>query len=231
MKLPFLLSVPHAGLIIPEEVQDICILGEDDIIKDGDEGAAEIYFPLKSSVARIVSTNIARAIIDMNRREDDRRKDGIIKTHTCWDIPVYSKSPSEEIIQSLIRRYYHPYHRDITEISKGLKLGIDCHTMAAKGPPVGPDSGIERPYICLSNGNGTCTREWIESMEACMEKTFCSKVSINYPFKGGYIIHSHANELPWIQLEISRAPFSSNGEKSRRLFEALAQWYKTIFRS
>ena len=80
MTLPFLVSVPHAGLSVPPEVEGLCILEEQDIIEDGDEGAAEIYYPLKDQVTAFVFTDIARAIVDMNRREDDRTKDGVVKT-------------------------------------------------------------------------------------------------------------------------------------------------------
>ena len=89
MKLPILLSIPHAGWRIPEEVQDICLLTNKDILADGDAGAAEIYIPLKEKVEAFVTTDIARAIVDMNRAENDFWKDGVIKTHTCWDVPIY----------------------------------------------------------------------------------------------------------------------------------------------
>jgi N-formylglutamate amidohydrolase len=39
MKLPLLLSVPHRGERIPEEVEDICILTHQEIVDDGDEGS------------------------------------------------------------------------------------------------------------------------------------------------------------------------------------------------
>ena len=229
MRLPILLSIPHAGLWIPADVKDICILTEQNVVKDGDEWAAEIYLPLKSSVAAMVTTDIARAILDMNHAEDDRRKDGIIKTHTCWDVPIYKQPPSEKVVQSMIERYHRPYHIELTRLSAEVKLGIDCHTMAAKGPPVGPDPGADRPRICLSNGDGTCPQEWIESLASCLEKAFETKVCINHPFKGGYIIHAHAEELPWMQLELSRAEFETNEEKRTHVLEALKIWCSKIF--
>ncbi|MCP4230342.1 MAG: N-formylglutamate amidohydrolase, partial [bacterium] len=69
MKLPLLLSVPHGGVNVPPEVRDYCILTEEEIIVDGDEGASEIYWPLEEHVAAFIKTDIARAILDMNRRE------------------------------------------------------------------------------------------------------------------------------------------------------------------
>ena len=226
MKLPVLISVPHAGLEIPPEVKDLCILGKQDIIKDGDEGAAEIYLPLKTHVYALVTTDVARAIIDMNRSEDDRRKDGIIKTHTCWNVAVYRRFPSEESIKRLIFKYYRPYHSDLSRLVRGTRLGVDCHTMAAEGPPVGPDPGVRRPRICLSNGDGTCPGEWMTSLSACFKKAFKTEIAINQPFKGGHIIRSHAKELPWIQLEISREDFLSNEGKSDAVLQALVEWCK-----
>lgn len=228
-KLPLLLSVPHAGLRVPPEVADLCILKEDDIIADGDEGAAEIYWPLEEQVAAFVTTDVARAIVDQNRAEDDFRKDGIIKTHTCWDIPVYSKYPSPAMIETLLDRYHRPYHRKLTEMAKsGVVLGVDCHTMAAIGPPIGPDVGQERPAVCISNADGTCSQQWLESLVSCFEEVFDSPVAVNEPFKGGYIIRSHAPELPWVQLELSRAPTMSHAEKSRCVLAALVAWCKEI---
>jgi N-formylglutamate amidohydrolase len=224
MKLPILLSVPHAGWKIPPEVQDICILTEKDIIEDGDVGAAEIYYPLEEKIKAFVTLDIGRAIVDLNRAEDDFWKDGVIKTHTCWDVPVYSTYPSEETIAELIEKYHRPYHTRLYELGKKVKIGIDCHTMAAVAPPVAPDSGEERPPVCLSNAEFTCPQEWIESLARCLSLSLDLPVSINQPFKGGHIIRSHADEIPWIQLEYSRAPFLSNRQKSTRLLRALREW-------
>lgn len=224
MTLPLLVSVPHSGLRVPDEVEDLCVLSEKDIIRDSDEGAAEIYLPLKQEAAALVTTDVARAILDMNRSEDDRRKDGIVKTNTCWDVMVYREFPSEKVIKALIENYYKPYHSDLSRLAKGVKLGLDCHTMAAEGPPVGPDPGAKRPHICLSNADGTCDQGWIELFSESLEKAFETRVSINHPFKGGHIIRAHAEELPWMQLELSREPFMTNQEKSRCVLKAMEDW-------
>jgi N-formylglutamate deformylase len=125
----------------------------------------------------------------------------------------------------LLDRHYRPYHTSLTESARsGVRLGVDCHTMAAKGPPIGPGPGVERPWICLSNGEGTCPQDWIGSLAGCFARAFGHEVNINDPFKGGYIIRAHAHELPWVQLELSRAPFMSNDEKRRWVRAALQDW-------
>lgn len=228
MTLPILISLPHAGLRVPPEVDDTCLLSPGEVAHDGDEGAAEIY-AVERDVARFVTTDIARAIIDLNRSEDDRRKDGVVKTHTCWDVPVYRRFPSEDVIQNLLDRYYHPYHQRLEQLaSPALRLAVDCHTMAAFGPPVGPDPGVERPWICLSNGEGTCPQDWLEGLKVCFETEFGSHVQLNDPFTGGYITRTHAREMPWVQLELSRAPFLTNTEKRKRILRAFAAWLEPI---
>lgn len=229
MTLPLLISVPHAGLTIPPEVLDLCILTPEQILADSDEGAAEIY-NLHSQVAEYVTTDIARAIVDQNRADDDRRSDGVVKTHTIWNQLIYSETLPEALIHTLLKKYYNPYHQQLTELSRKtqIKLGLDCHTMVAFGPPVGPDPKKKRPWICLSNNDKTCPQPWLEKLAECFRKTFDNQVSINHPFRGGYIIHSHADELPWIQVEISRDPFYPNTEKRTRVLEAITTWCKTL---
>lgn len=223
MTLPFLLSVPHSGLTVPPEAGPCCALTPREIAEDGDEGAAGIYLGMKPLVAALHATDIARAIVDMNRSEDDRRRDGVVKTHTCWNVPVYRTPLSDDVAGLLIERYHRPYHRRLTELAAGetARLAIDCHTMAAKGPPVGPDPGRERPWICLGYGDGTCPQDWIAALKSCFEELIGPNVTINDPFSGGHITCHHSTEMPWLQLEISRAPFRSDPAKGRIVHAAL----------
>lgn len=220
MKLPLIISVPHAGLTVPQEARDYCALAPEQILADSDEGAAEIY-DLKSEVAAHITTDVARAIVDMNRAEDDRGRDGIVKTHTCYNARVYRQPVSEDVVEILLERYYRPYHQRLLESAADAKFGVDCHTMAAVGPPSATDSDCERPNICLSNAHGTCPQDLFEKMVHCFKKSFDSEISVNQPFKGGYIIRSHSSELPWVQVELSRTPFLQTVEKRERVLQAL----------
>lgn len=227
MNLPLLISVPHAGLDVPPEVAGDCALKIEEIIADGDEGAAEIYdFP--AQVAAFVSSPVARAIVDLNRAEDDFRKDGVIKTHTCWEVPVWRRPPGPELVELLLERYHRPYHRRISAPDPGVALAVDCHTMAAVGPPVGPDPGVERPQVCLSDADGTLPREWFDRLHACFGATFEGVVTRNRPFRGGHVIRAHAHERPWVQLELSRAPFDSDDGKRQRVLGALRAWCRDL---
>jgi N-formylglutamate deformylase len=223
MRLPLLISVPHAGINVPPDVEALCLLTPEQIAADSDEGAATIY-ALESDVAAYVAGDVARAIVDLNRAEDDCRPDGVVKTQTCQETPVYRQPLSEDLVETLLARYYRPYHERLTALAKEAKLGIDCHTMAEFGPPIGPDPGCERPYVCLSNAGRTCPAEWLKHLAVCFREVYPTNVAINHPFTGGYTIQSHASELPWVQVELSRSAFLSDEQKHERVLHALTMF-------
>jgi N-formylglutamate amidohydrolase len=93
--------------------------------------------------------------------------------------------------------------------------------MAAVGPPSASDAGCKRPEICLSNAYRTCPQDWFDKLVRCFEESFGCKVSVDHPFKGGHICRSHSSELPWVQIELSRAAFLEIAEKRKRVLNAL----------
>ena len=230
MKLPILISVPHCGLEVPQEVKEINLLSSEEIARDGDEQAAEIY-GLAEHVKAYVTTPIARCFVDLNRAQTDRGADGVVKTHTCWQVPIYREPLHEALVQVLLEKYYHPYHQQISQHAAQVKLGIDCHTMAAVGPPVGPDAGLPRPAVCLSNADNAFPQSWMKQLAQCMQKAFDTPISLNHPFKGGYITRTHAKEIPWVQLELSRGSFCSVPEKQEKVWQGIADFYQWLQRS
>ena len=93
--------------------------------------------------------------------------------------------------------------------------------------PVG-EKKCEGNKLFTCNAEGTCPNEWLDFFKESLERVFGTKVALNAPFKGGYIIRHHSGELPWIQIELSRAAFTTNHEKRGRLLESLILFYDRI---
>ena len=51
-----------------------------------------------------------------------------------------------------------------------------------------------------------------------------ASVTVNAPFRGGHVTRSHGREMPWVQLEMSRAHVLDVDEKRRRTLAALTDW-------
>jgi len=215
-KLPVLLSIPHGGLNVPAELEGRICLSKTDLFDDIDPFAREIY-DLAERVVAVISTNIARTFVDVNRAADDvppTNPDGVIKSMTCFQKPIYSKGqePDEEVTGRLLRSYYEPYHQRIREAlqHKEIELALDCHSMLAVDPPTFPAPGKTRPALCLGNADGkTCSMEMIKQLSQFFCKAFSlteREVSLNQPFPGGYITRMYGGQpIPWVQVEINRA--------------------------
>jgi N-formylglutamate amidohydrolase len=154
----------------------------------------------------------------------------VVKTHTIWLKPVYDRKLPEKTARLLVESYWRPYHRTLSELAgTGAAMGLDCHTMVETAPPIDPDPGTPRPKVCISNAFGTCPDSWLKDLGRAFESAFGAEVKINTPFKGGYIIRSHAKEMPWAQIEISRGGFMSEGEKAGRVMDAIRSWCGETF--
>lgn len=226
MTLPIALSVPHAGLSVPDWLQARCLLTPQQIAADGDVFAQQIYGDLQRHVARFVTTDVARAVLDMNRAPDDlARVDGVVKTETCWREPVWSEPLTSQDIERLLQQHHTPYHIALDHFVGEVRLGVDCHTMSEVGPPIGPDPGVKRPLVCLGHvGGASCPTAWVEALRARFVRHFGDDVSIDEPFAGGYITRRLGERMPFVQVELSRSGVMSADEKQRCVFASLREW-------
>ncbi len=235
--LPILVSIPHGGWKTVPEIEQIWALSEEDAFHDGDPYTASIY-NFSDRVESQLVMEYYRAVIDLNRRENDiapENPDGVIKSHTCYNVEVYKpgRLPGPDLQEVLLHRYYRPYHNDLDQILRqgNLKLGVDCHSMAAVSPPIESDRGAPRPLICLGNlgdaegltcepfGRITAPPELVLFMRDEFRKVFAHEdvdlevpdiATANIPFSGGYITQRvGGGPMPFVQIEMSRALYLS----------------------
>ncbi len=202
--------------MIPGELSGRISLTVRDIFDDSDPFTREIY-QAEDLVAYEISADIARAFIDLNRSVEQlppEFPDGILKSHTCYNKPVYKSGtfPEKDLIDALISKYYNPYHQSIREAvqNEAVLFAFDCHSMAETGPWFSPDRGEKRPLINLGDVNHQSADEvYIKILQKCFEECFeigSGEVSVNNPFKGGYITRQYGRRpKPWIQIELNRS--------------------------
>lgn len=215
-RLPFLISIPHSGRNIPEELAARISLSPEELLADGDPYTDRIYDVCKD-VRQQIHFEIARAIIDVNRAPDDLppdNPDGVLKTVSIFNNLVYvnGREPGKDEIVGLLEKYYEPYHKRIWEASHNseISFAFDCHSMEAVGPAIAKDSGRKRPLFCLGdNGGKSCSNRAVRLFAECISEAFSvpsDSITINEPFSGGYITRKYGNNpFPWIQVEMNRA--------------------------
>jgi formiminoglutamase len=214
--LPVLLSIPHGGTQVPEEVRDRVCITPRDLFDDSDACTADIY-DLGSEVRCVVKSDIARAFVDLNRAPDDRppeNADGVVKTATCFKRPIYlaDREVDTALTERLLTRYHMTYHDRLhaAAADPGIALALDCHSMLAAAPPISSNPGQPRPLFCLSNRDGaTAPNDLLLQLAEAIGRAFdisAARIGLNDPFKGGYITQRHGcGRLPWIQVEMNRA--------------------------
>ena len=226
-KKPFrgLLSIPHAGQIIPKEF--FSWLTEDKRSRDQDIDfeVHKLIHP-KRLLERgifILKSSIHRVACDLNRSAEQ----AILNWHqNSMGVSLVKEFPSEKQLSSLVATYYKPYFKTIKETlqNHGQKKTfsmIDLHSMPSKPTAYhlekNPSQGLDRPDFCLSDLSGrSCSKSYMEKAQ----KNFQSPgilVMVNQPYTGGYLTQ-FANSLVSdnIQVEIKRGLYMD--EQKGRLF-------------
>jgi formiminoglutamase len=232
--LPIAIISPHGGLEIPPELQGRIALTPEQIFNEADAYVNDI-FDFRDRVLAFEAFPYGRALIDVNRPADDsqhhRPGDGVVKRLTSYGDPVFlpGLEPEAELEQSLIQRYWQPWHDRLAEIEQDerIKLVLDCHSMAAVGPTTYDDPAQLRPRTQTANlGDAQgelypargrlsapphLTRFLAEKLGTLLADIPAwaevgADSAVNSPFSGGWNIRAHGHPgQPWIMIEINRA--------------------------
>ena len=248
-RYPFLISIPHGGILVPAELRGLINLSRKEIIFNSDPHTRLLY-GFNDRVEAVVDFDISRVFVDTNRPPYDyppRAQDGVTKVITQDGTPVFRKGqvPGREVIAALLKNYYYPFHGQLTRALNTLPIwsAFDCHSRLPKSPPVRAAPGRPRPIFCLSNrgdlngkpktagGLVTCPPEWLPALARSFQTEFEGegKVAMNDPFRGGFIsvAHYRRSRVPWVQVEINRGLYETPDRETDE--KRLAELRERIF--
>ena len=237
-RFPFLISIPHGGIIIPEEVRGRIALTPPDLLYYSDPDTRSLY-DFQGKVAAALECDISRMVVDLNRPPytlPPRHRDGVVKHFTTDGKPVYYPDLIPEItrIHKMMMRYYFPYHARIDHLlmKNSVKIAFDCHSMLPVGPPGTKDAGRPRPLICIGNNGdregeprkgslATCSGPWVRMLADAFRDEFSlhDEVAINLPYLGGFITNAHYwhTGIPFVQLEVNRSLYEQQGDEGKKI--------------
>ena len=227
---PIVFSSPHSGRFYPKYfINDInvslfqlrCL---EDMYVD------KIVYPISKKLnISFITANFSRAFLDVNRNENEIDPSmfedklvneniitkkvsagfGLIPKRTLKGKKIYrTKIKNNELVNRLNEVYY-PWHKDLKKLINHVYkkfnfcLLVDFHSMPSN---IEYGSLSNRSEICISNlDEKSCSSEITLSL-ADEFKSLGYNVTINYPFKGGYIVDSYSDKkgLMTLQLEIRR---------------------------
>ena len=222
--------------MLPRELASRFALSPAEMFFESDPWTREI-FAMGEAVQGRMEGEVARTVVDLNRDPQHRppgHPDGVIKTITAYGRQVWTDEgfPSPDEVERLLDRYHRPYHENLARIAGrgGVRLAIDCHSVAAFGPPHSPDAGERRPLFNLCNGGDekgegpdiTAPASLLNTLAQLLQEEFVDQctdgvplVQLNRPHSGGYTLRRHGGgDRPWIQFDANRAMYLPEVDKS-----------------
>jgi formiminoglutamase len=214
-KSRLIVSIPHAGTEIPELFQP-ALRSLWLARKDADWWLHELYDFSAAFDATIISTDISRTIIDVNR---DPSGVSLYPGQATTDLCPVTSFDGEDLYHAGMepdgiahRRtsYFEPYHTAIVEEISRLKslhesiVLYDCHSIRSNIPRL--FEGMLPNLNIGTNDGKSCKPVLTERLAGiCAAATPFTHV-VNGRFKGGYITRHHgdpANGVHAIQMELA----------------------------
>lgn len=234
--LPFFVTIPHSGELLPAEAGWLHGLPEPHLMRDVDRYVDKLYVEsLKQlSIPHIVA-ECHRYVIDLNRLPGDFDAQAVLHAvnpvgthpkglHWCMTTmgePLITTPMTLDQHKLLVLKYYQPFHDAVkdqfAQFSKSKPMyHLDAHSMPSRGTKMHNDPGENRADIVVSDFHGkSCRKEFTEIViEAYKAQGF--SVSYNWPYFGGGITQMYGKpELNQhtLQVELNRQTYMNEDTK------------------
>ena len=247
--LPILVSMPHNGVEIPQEIADKMMPSALKMI-DTDWYMDKVYSFAKDMGCSVIDPLFSRYVIDLNRPDDDHSLyPGADTTELCPTTqfdkqPIYQngKQPERSEINRRVDTYWRPYHQKLKETLAQLKeqfgfaLLFEAHSIKSQVPRFFEG---QLPDFNFGNFSQKSSSSQLSEVIQSWQADGYSK-AFNGRFKGGYITRHYGNpenDVDSLQLELSQATYMDEDrlsydqakaecviEKIKDLFEKLSEY-------
>jgi len=233
---PLLISMPHNGQFIPEDIAQN-MTNEAKLIRDTDWYKDKLYDFAHELGASILAPKCSRYVIDLNRNPSgENLYPGANSTELCPTTafnlePLYlsGKEPNEQEVARRVEQYWQPYHQALsTRLSQikqmhGCAVLLEAHSILSHVPRFFEG---QLPDFNFGTADGkSCDASLLEQIKD-IEFSPYTQVA-NGRFKGGYITRAYGHpeqNIHAIQLELSQITYMNEAELTYN--ETLAEQVK-----
>jgi N-formylglutamate deformylase len=226
--IPVLVEVPHAGLIVPEAVEDELSAPQDALLRDADIFVDELYEHAPSLGAALLSARVSRYVVDLNRAQDDfdsatvsdhptlagTQPRGVVWRATTDGRPVLKRPLTFAALKNRLARYYVPYHAALQttleelRASFGFAVLLAAHSMPSRGRSLHVDAGVRRADVVPGTRGRTSADARVIDLVDAHFRAAGLRVRHDDPYKGGFsTVHYGRPDKAFhaIQIELNRA--------------------------
>ncbi len=217
---PILISIPHHGSKIPEELAEQ-MTADGRTSRDTDWFLERLYDLEETREASWLVAEYSRYVIDLNRPSSNeslypgQTTTGLIP-ETCFDgSPIYSGAiPDANERDRRVRLYWQPYHQELQrELDRlvsqhGIAVLIEAHSIASVVPRL--FDGVLPDFNLGTSRGESCGRELEQEIVSVLDGQPNFTYVVNGRFIGGYITRHFGKPdhgVHAIQIELSQATY------------------------
>ncbi len=194
--LPLVVSIPHTGTLLPERTARRLVSEEMAGQPMTDWHLHHLYDFLPQLGITTIHAVYSRFVADLNRPPDGRAlypgrfETGLVPLETFQGEPVFRDPPGAEEMPRLREEFHAPYHAALADLleaqlaDRGRVVLVDAHSVASGANRL---HGALQSDIYLGDRDGRSADAWLRD---CLRTAFEVEgyaVSLNDPYKGGYI--------------------------------------------
>jgi len=213
---PLLVSVPHAGTALPDELR-ARMLPRAANVEDTDWHLERLYAFAREAGAGLIVPRFSRYVIDLNRPPEDTplypgtNNTGLAPTRFFSGDALYREGcePDAAEIADRVERYWRPYHDALAgELARlraahGHAVLFDAHSIKSELPWLFEGT---LPHLNLGTAGGTsCAPALAVALSTVLQAQQRFSHVIDGRFKGGYITRHYgrpAERVHALQLEM-----------------------------
>lgn len=216
--LPLLISVPHAGTFVPEDIARRFTLAGGHLA-DTDWHVHKLYDFARELGASMLVANYSRYVVDLNRASDStplyvsNPTSPVCPTMTFDGEPIYvaGGEPEDAEVRARVEQYWRPYHERLAaELQRlreqyGYALLWDAHSIASEVPSL--FTGVLPEFNFGTRDDASCPRSISDPLLDLVTTDGKFGAVLNGRWKGGYITMHYGRpeeRVFAVQLELSR---------------------------
>jgi len=226
-KVPIIISVPHCGLEIPDELKDNYLESQLKSLDDADWYVHDLYNFASEMGITVIYAKYHRWLIDLNRDvksaplyDDGRLITGLCSSTDFFGNPIYKedKAPNKNEVDRRLETYFWPYYSKVEALLEARKAEFgevllwDAHSIRKLVPTIQKEAF---PDMILGNDNQTTASQ--EIIDTALSELSKGKYKVNHnaPFKGGHITRYFGkpkNNINALQLEMNKVLYMNDSE-------------------
>lgn len=211
--IPLVVSIPHTGTLLPDATAGR--LASSEMLEQPmtDWHLERLYDFLPQLGVTTIHSVYSRFVVDLNRPPDSRAlypgrfETGLVPLQTFHGDSIFSAPPTDDEMPRLRADYHAPYHDALAGLLQAVLserqrvVLVDAHSVASGANRL---HGALADEIYLGDRDGCTAGSWLRD---CLRTGFEVEgytVSLNDPYKGGYITdhYGRIDGVEAIQIEM-----------------------------